>query len=793
MGAPWQRYRQQTKWCKLEDAVRGNAVALEGGETWDDVKKRVPSLDGILNEALNAKAVKIAVFTERYAATREQIKQMNMFFVSYHPLYGAYFMSLGPYVAPPKYWDTMKKYAIEKGHDRVSDQDVEEAITSRDPSLARAAAIVKADLKNQFSFFTRRFALGSQDEVIKSANLYIKNKIEEFSNIASLSGAKIDLTLSDLMLKAKSTKAEKEGGVYLKKLTRLFDNIDPKSPEGEKLYSEEPVLGSDSQIEINERGIAKIMLASAESGNWKGLFDQAIVATAESMGKDVETMKEKVFSDIGILTKVIEYATKVRQSLIDSGNPAAAGIGQIPDMTTFKYIMKSGTVGSQQPTAMRITDTMINLANLKANILGTIAELNTNDPKAIANAINSKRSKKSKASKAQGEITPEFIVEFLKRIKMERAIRDEKGHWTKQKKSFGQLFEEAKETYEFLVSSKGGKVEEGVGTMKQCVDLASMHFFSPGGKVEGEEGIEGDQKSPNVQDLAMSIDNVTKAKMDFLRMPPPNIFNWSGDENYTSAQLNKMRIEAERIGKDTQGGTDQMAKAKMGAVSPGALKHEIMTEEGEYVPQEVEEIEKEEIEAEPILPNDGGIIVEEPTLEEVAADEPQLEEEPTLEPEVFGQEGAEGTEGKTETPFGITDVTDVEETPEVQQEKGEAFPVEEIPADNKKKQDIVPSQKAKKTPKVSPAIVQPQAPSPFPPEMPEDVRNWWKNKGVRLTPDKKRKNSPRNVINPTEEINPVANSLGTLIKIARELDSNGKYAAAEEVHKVIRKYQERIK
>lgn len=746
MGAIWQRNRLAMKWSLLEDAIKGNAIALGGqGEeavTWAQLVSENESIGGLLNEALSEKAKKIALFTDRYAASREQIRKLNLFYVAYHPLYGAYFMSVGPYCTPPRYWDKVKDYALEKGHDRITDEDIEEAYNSQDPELKAAGTFVKADMKNQFSFFKKRYAIGDEATITRAITKFINKRVKEYAGLAQLSGAKIELTPDDITLRTKILKPDKEeGGVNLKKLTKLVSGLSPKNPELIKLYEQKPVLGTDSNIVLNSRGLAKIMEAASVAGNWKDIFDKSIEATAKAMGQDFETTKNMALADMEMLKLILKNAAKMRQELKLSGDPRAATMSEIPDKATIEFMMKDARVGQQQMQALSITDTIINLALLKTQILQTVAETKSNDPVVIANAIKDKRAKKTKGLKAQGEVTPEFIEAFLERIKVERAIRDEKGHWTKKKKSFNQLYEESKETYEFLVNAKKSKVDEGFPTLKKCIEVASMHFYSPD---ESDEG--------GVREVATTLDYATKAKMDFLKMPPPDLFNWNSKNNYSSETLTAMRLEAERQGKLTQGGTEAQQIADSKIMSPAMLKKEILAdvEPVEEIDEVQKEVEKQQIEQEPVLPNDGGVVVEDPAEKE------------TLEPEVLP---AEAQPEVQEQDFPIVDIPAETEEGKVPKapEAGQDFPVEEVN----------PQQ----------GIVAPVAPA--------------NPAGQGVVPkkeQKKRKIPVKNEINPVAPVeNPVASSLISLIKIARELDKNGKYAASEDIHKVLRKYQSRIK
>ena len=48
---------------------------------------------------------------------------------------------------------------------------------------------------------------------------------------------------------------------------------------------------------------------------------------------------------------------------------------------------------------------------------------------------------------------------------------------------------------------------------------------------------------------------------------------------------------------------------------------------------------------------------------------------------------------------------------------------------------------------------------------------------------------PKKRVKPSDFAKLVSNSIGTLVKIAKDLDQKGKCAASEEIHKIIRKYQ----
>jgi hypothetical protein len=136
---------------------------------------------------------------------------------------------------------------------------------------------------------------------------------------------------------------------------------------------------------------------------------------------------------------------------------------------------------------------------------------------------------------------------------------------------------------------------------------------------------------------------------------------------------------------------------------------------------------------------------------------------------------------------------EVEKEDEKVEEGKEEFPIEEVPAEAPVAQgveqegdfpiDEIPVAETPQAIQPVPAIQPPQA---VPQKQPVAEENQQPITPQNNTNEKKRKKTKENVNNL------VANTLKSLIKIAKELDDKGKYDAAEEVHRVIRKYQEGI-
>jgi hypothetical protein len=187
MGARAYRYRDQIHWNRIEDVIKGQAVAVvEIGsddnnvkqKTWEELRKEMPSLNGAIYEILDFKAEREAFFQARYGIPKDDVRDIFQVFVGYHPFYGCYALSVGPYCASASDWKVMSLYSEEKGHTEILPEDLEEAISNSKARLAEnkqdataakllsAAKSIKADKSNRFGAFIRRFQRATVEEIV---------------------------------------------------------------------------------------------------------------------------------------------------------------------------------------------------------------------------------------------------------------------------------------------------------------------------------------------------------------------------------------------------------------------------------------------------------------------------------------------------------------------------------------------------------------------------------------------------------------------------------------------------
>lgn len=727
MGAPAWRYRSEIKWCRIEDAVRGTPIAcVESDEndlnsvpkelTWSELKaKRDNGVRSSLFEILNFKAKVEAIFQSRYNMDNRKLREFFQLFVGYHPFYGVYMCSVGPYFAKDNMWAKMKVIAGDREIDnafldeviasteqRLADSSTNQAIQDELIGTLSAARSVKADITNRFGFFTKRNQRATKEEIQKSADNFIKTALAELSKVMDTSD--IHLGLEDVRLVLKQATGEQRGTETLGYKGNVYNGLSDVSPDAQELFKNRPILGAGSEIQLKPNVLSNIILKSVKSGNWQTVYDEALSRIArknmekstkkvkgvapvisddmirEEVVKISELLQDESFDSEGIIKQVLEFSHGIRKEMIARGD-VNAELMKLPSVD-FK-IMKKPKVGSVMPTTLGIKADQLHLAELRAEVLDVIAKEGTDNPTKIAEILNTGiRSKNINNLKAKGKITEQEIGQVILRCKEERKVRV-KGQFSKQK-TYAQLAAESKKQLEDFKNALDKKDLSGFNNLEEAFVMACLSLASPGSD---------------------AIDPQTKAHISSLFMPPPDLFR-RGENfiNYTSEQLTSARrneLEEKEV-------YDNIKIA-----SPKEIELEIgVTEEESVVPEE----------------------------------EPEVTE--AVEPEIGQIDQIDPVEQVDQ----VSPVEPVEQVAPVDQPISD-FPITEVPQQTENIQAPQATQEPQVQEHVEPVI------------------------------------KPKKRVKPSDFAKLVSNSIGTLVKIAKDLDQKGKCAASEEIHKIIRKYQ----
>jgi hypothetical protein len=548
MGARAYRYRDQIHWNRIEDVIKGQAVAVvEIGsddnnvkqKTWEELRKEMPSLNGAIYEILDFKAEREAFFQARYGIPKDDVRDIFQVFVGYHPFYGCYALSVGPYCASASDWKVMSLYSEEKGHTEILPEDLEEAISNSQARLAEnkqdataakllsAAKSIKADKSNRFGAFIRRFQRATVEEISSAAKKYITAITKVLAATSDVDVKDVLNPETDFQIAVKSASGEKPK-TNLKFKQHTYKTLSPNTEDGSKLIDKKPLIGRASLLSLNANGLHKLMLATVKSGGLQGIYDQALQIVAQAEKISPENAEAVVNSDIDLMKQVIKKAREIQDDLIKSGNPMAKSMKKIPPFD----LIKPKKVGSQRFDALRTRTDQEATARLKLEVLEACNQLQSQDPVKIANLLQSKRdSAHLQSVMGKGRIDPATIKPFINQIKAEQVLRGKNGRKINVK-TFKQLLSDAQKDLNFIVENKGSKFNEGFSDLESCYRGAQLYLYSPG---------------------ADAVDPASKAKVSALFMPAPDLlYRDKSDQNPTSSKLEEMRQQARLLGTESE-------------------------------------------------------------------------------------------------------------------------------------------------------------------------------------------------------------------------------------------------
>ena len=726
MGAKQYRYRDQTHWNRLDDVVQGHGEAVEeigaDGQTiqrkdWKTLKTEIPSLNGVLYEILNFKAGREAFFQARYGISKAEVRDIFQMFVGYHPFYGCYALSVGPYFASATAWKQMSGLAEEQGLGEITPEVLDGAIASAQErlqvnendkeaqKLLGSARSVKADKANKFCYFTRRFQRATETELVTAAKKMVGALTKKLVKATGISPEKLNLDWqTDLQLVAKSSSGDK-GDANLKFKSHTYKNTSPETADGQKLLDKQPILGTNSAYFLNAKALHKVMTAASADGGWTDIYNQALQQVATEEAINPENINAVMSSDVSLMRNVIKKAIKLQDDMVKSGNPAAASMKKIPP---FNLMGKGGRVGAQRFDALKTRPDQAASARLRLDVLQACVELNgSQDPVKIANLLQSKRDQPQfKSVMAKGVIDPTSIKPFIDLVKADLVLKNRSGRKIGLK-TFKQLMTESQNDLNTILENTGTKYNEGFSDLETCYKQACFYLYSPGSD---------------------AIDPASKAKVSALYMPPPDLLHRDEvGENPTSQKMDEMRQAAR------QQGSEKEMLEQVRVASPKELELELGGEAALQVTEETPDNKADELDLE---------------LGEGEQDETKVEE-----PAVPVTDLTPPADEEVAAPAEVPADAPVEEAPAADNQ----FGITEVP------QTKIPNE----------LQLAPQA------DEPEELDEFGqpKKKQVKQAP----------VAN-----NVLGNTLGTLLKIAKELDDHGRASAAEEVHAVIRKYQKGI-
>lgn len=692
MAGEWLAYSKNMKWWNLQEIEDGDPEWMEfiKGNPEKGLKPN-SSLVNAISDARNEYWKKVHLFRARYGVSTDEVSNFYKMYIGYSPMKGMYALGIGPYTAMPGAWKTTIDYAKKNGVPLNSQSlleladsvplpqlpegfDVEDPANKKNPltteykaqqSLKKRILEVRADMMNKFSYFPKTYNKIDRANMNRGVNSYLQGLIKNV-------GVMFDD--SDLGVVIKSFPPEKVGQLEGKvgKINTEFDSIDPKDPKGEQLMSSGTLIGKGSTLMLNSRGLNKLLMKTAQDGNWQDLYEKAVEEMAKANNKPVDEMRYLVAEDDNFSNLFLEHLKAIQDELKKAGDFRAEFLN-----VALAKRPKPPRVGALRAQVYRISKTQKAIALTKIELLRTIVSLGTDDPEKVAQALNA--AKKGHKTKAKGTYNAETVQLWLNAIKSEDQ-RIQKLKKKKQVRNYQEILDTAVSNFETMNENEEMR-DSGQDDLASAYALASTTFM--------ESPVE-------------FIDPTYRTK---LQLPTAtNMFHKEGDADIevTAKQMTALRLEARKKG------TEEEIKK--------ALKSEIEKEIG----TKSKNIPQKGMQGELVMDADDG-------SDEEATD-------------------------------AAATVTPAPEVPEAQPELG--FDVTEMP---QQKTDVEPAPEAPETIETPPQEAVPAGEEDIP--QPE-------------------KFDPKKLFGST---------FTSLIVMARDLDAQGKSEAAEEIHKIIRKYQSRIK
>lgn len=231
-----QVHREKYDWYPLDTVLAGNAPEV------NTMVEKNSYYRSAIGSAARKRKKNMARLSGRYAANEEQLKKMYQFYIGSSPVYGLYYLAVGPYMAPFTDWTHFQRWCINNGFVKNENGQqivlINEAIQSvlntekelrqqertaqdeenrvavaegRKPNkipkidrvvlyskqgnhtLPKVAHNLRQDLDNSFAFFSRRFQEKDDAAVKKSAIHFLSTKIPEYLGYIDFSDLQFEL------------------------------------------------------------------------------------------------------------------------------------------------------------------------------------------------------------------------------------------------------------------------------------------------------------------------------------------------------------------------------------------------------------------------------------------------------------------------------------------------------------------------------------------------------------------------------------------------------------------------
>ena len=289
MGARAYQKREQYDWWNIEELSRGSAALTESQEKWNELAQIDVNLNDVLVEARVRRHNQIRKLVDDFHVPRDIATRSIKTFIGYEPQYGAYIVSVGPYIG--------RKFEDAEGESR-------------------------------FGYFVLRKSKLDEDKI----NGMIATKIKLYMNKFGVQLEPGDLQFARKAYDELDPNRENQSTA----VRELIVSLDPNNPDRRDLQQRAPMFSSGS-IGPNARGMEKILRA-----RWGALYDRVIDQTAASMNISREEVINREITDIGFLESLYLRVKRSYEEAVERGDAVINGMTAPP---VFSEVSKLGAAG----------------------------------------------------------------------------------------------------------------------------------------------------------------------------------------------------------------------------------------------------------------------------------------------------------------------------------------------------------------------------------------------------------------------------------------------------------------
>ena len=532
MGAKSMDYRPEFTWMSIEDIESGKS------REWNNLSSLNPSLNLAIKEfSVVFKSNYMEKYKKRFQTSPEMIKKFFKIYVGYHPAYGLYLMSIGPYMG--------KKEELNE---------------------------------NKFGYFTQRLASTDSDSLRSLLSGFVNNRnnvypqVERDLGLSSSNRKRIslpegvtyqddekpDIPGTSVLSKQRDDSGNWTGEFKREGIWTVLDETDFQLVIKHRTgFKNDKTTGKGMAGDRWGRTIYEVIDINQDYLKQND-YEESVKNTLNS-GQDISSLRHSTVAGTGSEWK-LKPSGVFKLIVAFSGQPGQAEhiamVGSrlakkynIPTSDISKYlrsdenfaedfislygvlsgnqylsgITKSKVFGSQATSALQTSEDVNHHLKLEMEVLSAIITLESDDAKIVTRFINQKRvSMLNKLQQLEFKpIDENFIAYIIDDIKDSSLVKDNLGNIVGQK-SYKELLPEFESDLQEVIQSRG------FYDLETTMKIASLYV---GSAIQNELPFEEQYQNK-------MVDPVTKAKL----IKIPEIFDSKTlDRNFTSSDLEEIQ------------------------------------------------------------------------------------------------------------------------------------------------------------------------------------------------------------------------------------------------------------